>query len=133
MTRDYMFRTVSQIMVNYRDSPLSRGAAGQVRGGDRLPWVAVDSGDNYAPLKEICWQAHVYGTVEPSLSAWCVAHGVKLHTFAWRAEHQAAGLVRNALYLMRPDSYVALADEDAAPDGLDSYFATRRITPSSTP
>ena len=37
--RPFLFRTVSQIGVHYRESPLSEGAAGSVRGGDRLPWV----------------------------------------------------------------------------------------------
>ena len=37
--RRLMFRTVSQIAVNYRASPLSEGWAGAVHGGDRLPWV----------------------------------------------------------------------------------------------
>ncbi len=39
--REFMFRTVSQITLNYRQGPLSRGAAGRVHGGDRLPWVDV--------------------------------------------------------------------------------------------
>ena len=57
-----MFRTVSQIRVNYRHSPLSEGAAGAVRGGDRLPWVAAGpSEDNFAPLTSLDWQVHVYG------------------------------------------------------------------------
>ena len=38
--REFVFRTVSQITLNYRGSPLSRGAAGHVHGGDRLPWAA---------------------------------------------------------------------------------------------
>src|SRR4051812_1600675 len=59
--RDYMFRTVSQIMLNYHDSPLSLGVAGKIRGGDRLPWVATSAADSHAPLTEISWQAHVYG------------------------------------------------------------------------
>ena len=37
--RRLMFRTVSQIAVNYRASRLSEGRAGAVHGGDRLPWV----------------------------------------------------------------------------------------------
>jgi len=37
--RVWVFRTVSQIGVNYRDSLLSVGVAGPLRGGDRLPWV----------------------------------------------------------------------------------------------
>jgi len=43
--REYLFRTVSQITLNYRDGPLSVGAAGHVHGGDRLPWVPLDGTD----------------------------------------------------------------------------------------
>jgi hypothetical protein len=45
--REYLFRTVSQITLNYRDGPLSVGAAGHVHGGDRLPWVPLDGTDNF--------------------------------------------------------------------------------------
>jgi len=44
--RDYLFRTVSQIRLNYRGGPLSVGVAGHVHGGDRLPWVGIDGRDN---------------------------------------------------------------------------------------
>jgi hypothetical protein len=39
----------------------------------------------------------------------CADHDVPLHVFDWRWEHHAAGLARDALYLLRPDTYVALA------------------------
>ena len=39
--RRFLFRTVSQISVNYRGCPLSDGCAGAVHGGDRLPWVPL--------------------------------------------------------------------------------------------
>ncbi len=68
--REFLFRTVSQIMLNYRGGPLSRGAAGQVQGGDRLPWVRIDGADNFASLASMDWQVHVYG------SASCRAHGM---------------------------------------------------------
>ena len=48
--REYMFRTVSQITLNYRGGPLSAGAAGEVHGGDRLPWVSIDGKDNFEPF-----------------------------------------------------------------------------------
>ena len=35
--RPYLFRTVSQTLINYRGSRLSEGRAGRVHGGDRLP------------------------------------------------------------------------------------------------
>jgi 2-polyprenyl-6-methoxyphenol hydroxylase-like FAD-dependent oxidoreductase len=37
--REYIFRTVSQITLNYRGTSLSAGSAGHVHGGDRLPWA----------------------------------------------------------------------------------------------
>src|SRR5213079_400204 len=54
--REFMFRTVSQIMLNYRNGPLSRGTAGHVHGGDRLPWARVDGADNFATLATLDWQ-----------------------------------------------------------------------------
>jgi 2-polyprenyl-6-methoxyphenol hydroxylase-like FAD-dependent oxidoreductase len=119
--RDYMFRTVSQIMLNYRDGPLSHGFAGQVHGGDRLPWVSVDGTDNFSSLAIPVWQIHVYGSPGSELTSWCALHGVPMHVFPWRAEHEAAGLARDAYYLLRPDSYVALADSSGAPEALDRY------------
>ncbi len=38
-SREFLFRTVSQVTLHYRGMPLSQGAAGHVHGGDRLPWA----------------------------------------------------------------------------------------------
>src|SRR5947208_7209687 len=43
--REWLFRTVSQVTINYRQSPLSVGEAGELRGGDRLPWVTLGDVD----------------------------------------------------------------------------------------
>ena len=125
--REYLFRTVSQITLNYRGGPLSVGAAGHVHGGDRLPWVSIDGKDNFELLAEMNWQVHVYGSASADLSAWCAGHGVPLHVFDWRSEHEAAGLARDAIYLLRPDTYVALTDPSGTPDALDRYCADRGI------
>ncbi len=70
--RRFLFRTVSQIGINYRHSPLSAGKAGAVRGGDRLPWVRTTTGhDNFAPLTSLTWQVHVYGEARAELTATC--------------------------------------------------------------
>ena len=128
--RRFAFRTVSQIMLNYRDGPLSRGVAGNVHGGDRLPWAPIDGVDNFASLTAMDWQVHVYGSASPALTAWCARQNVPLHAFPWRSEYEAAGLARNALYLLRPDTYVALADATGDPDTLDRYFADMIIRPA---
>jgi 2-polyprenyl-6-methoxyphenol hydroxylase-like FAD-dependent oxidoreductase len=125
--REYLFRTVSQITLNYRGGPLSVGAAGHVHGGDRLPWVPIDGKDNFEPLAAMTWQVHVYGLASTELTAWCASHDVPLHIFDWRSEHEAAGLARDAIYLLRPDTYVALVDPSGAPNALERYGADHGI------
>ena len=129
--RRFAFRTVSQTAINYRGSRLSRGSAGSVQGGDRLPWAQADGMDNFAPVTAIGWQVHVYGAAKPPLTAWCEKQRVPLRVFPWQARHEAAGLVRDALYLLRPDTYVALVEANGAADVVDRYFNELGIHPSS--
>ena len=125
--REFLFRTVSQIMLNYRDGPLSEGTAGHVHGGDRLPWAPKGSKDNFIPLAEPVWQVHVYGTANSDLSTWCSTHELALHQFDWGPEHEKAGLHRDAMYLIRPDTYVALADAAGSPSAIESYCSQRHL------
>ncbi|HEX6441763.1 MAG TPA: FAD-dependent oxidoreductase [Stellaceae bacterium] len=127
--REWMFRTVSQVMINYRGGPLSVGEAGDVKGGDRLPWIATRALDNYRPLADMGWQVHVYGEARPELRDWCGQYNLPIHVFGWQPEFGNAGLRENALYLLRPDTYIALADGDASPDALRLYFEDRAIQP----
>jgi 2-polyprenyl-6-methoxyphenol hydroxylase-like FAD-dependent oxidoreductase len=120
--REYLFRTVSQIMLNYRGGPLSAGNAGHVHGGDRLPWAESGGSDNFTPLADAVWQTHVYGSVRPELATWCAAHRLPLHRFDWSSAHETAGLARDAVYLVRPDTYVALADTSGTPTAIERYF-----------
>jgi hypothetical protein len=85
--------------------------------------VPVDGADNFATLATMDWQVHVYGSVRAELAAWCAARNVPLHIFGWRSDYEMAGLARDALYLLRPDTYVALADGSGTADSLDRYFA----------
>jgi 2-polyprenyl-6-methoxyphenol hydroxylase-like FAD-dependent oxidoreductase len=131
--RRFAFRTISQITLNYRGGPLSSGEAGGVRAGDRLPWAVTDGSDNFGTLATITWQVHVYGTAKPELEAWCQRQSVPLHVFGWRSEHEKAGLARDALYLLRPDTYVALADPNGSANALARYFSERGIKPGPLP
>jgi hypothetical protein len=53
----------------------------------------------------------------------CAELRVPLHVFAWKTQMQRAGLQKDALYLVRPDGYVGLADPRASAEGLRRYFA----------
>ena len=127
--RRFMFRTISQIAIQYRGSSLSEGRAGAVRGGDRLPWVAATEHDrdNFAPLTSLAWQVHVYGDAAPEVEAVCRERNLPLHRFPWRHEMSQAGLERNALYLVRPDGYVAFAHPGGAAMALTDYLDARKL------
>jgi len=126
--RRFAFRTVSQIAVNYRSSPLSTGAAGKLKGGDRLPWVeSAGAQGNFAPLATLNWQVHVYGAPNAKIAEFCAQRALQYQQFPWQAACHEAGIMRDAVYLVRPDGYVALADPGAAPQKLAQYFATRAI------
>jgi 2-polyprenyl-6-methoxyphenol hydroxylase-like FAD-dependent oxidoreductase len=126
--RRFMFRTISQTVITYRGQQLSAGRAGRVHGGDRLPWVSLGEGhDNFAALASLAWQVHVYGEASTTLRETCRARGVSLHVFTWRRTMRRAGLLRNAVYLARPDGHVALASTDRTGAALASYLDARGL------
>jgi 2-polyprenyl-6-methoxyphenol hydroxylase-like FAD-dependent oxidoreductase len=130
--RRFMFRTVSQTAIDYRNSALSEGAAGTIHGGDRLPWVEAPGVDNFQPLVSLDWQVHVYGDARPDLREVCEMRGLSLHVFPWRSEIRHTGLRRNAAYLVRPDGYVGLVDRDASAKSLAAYLDVRGIKAQPT-
>lgn len=124
--RQFMFRVLSQTLVSYSEGPMSQGRAGDVRGGDRLPFVATV--DNHAPLSAMVWQVHVYGAPRPDLEAWCRTQGIALHRFDFGAAEAEAGLARDAAYLIRPDTYVAVAEPDASVANLEDWRTRHGLT-----
>jgi 2-polyprenyl-6-methoxyphenol hydroxylase-like FAD-dependent oxidoreductase len=129
--RRLAFRTISQTAIHYRESALSTGHAGAVRGGDRLPWVPLGPAgrrvDNFAALASLEWQVHVYGDPVPEVRALCAERNLTLHEFRWQPAMRRVGLRRNALYLVRPDGYVGLATSKQSALALDAYLNAREI------
>lgn len=105
--RRAQFRLISQTRITYRASPLSDGAAGGAYAGDRLPWI--EGADNYAPLKSLGWQLHVYGTATSGLREFVRSAKLPLHEWPWTAAARRAGLARDAVYLVRPDGHIGFA------------------------
>lgn len=125
----FAFRTVSQISVNYRDSALSRGAAGKLHGGDRLPWVKIGQGeqDNFAALTSMDWQIHVYGHATLELRTLADGRKIPLHAFPWGAGMRHAGLRRDAVYLIRPDGYIGLVDSAGSATAIGTYLSEKNL------
>jgi 2-polyprenyl-6-methoxyphenol hydroxylase-like FAD-dependent oxidoreductase len=107
--RRLLFRAVSQIGIEYRDSAWSEGRAGSVHAGDRLPWVAPEregGADNFTPLGSLDWQVHVYGAVPAGLAERCGERGLALQVFPSGEAARHAGLRDDHAYLVRPDGYL---------------------------
>jgi 2-polyprenyl-6-methoxyphenol hydroxylase-like FAD-dependent oxidoreductase len=118
LTRRTGFRLVAQLEISYRESAVSDGFAGDLHAGDRLPWVPNPTGsDNFEPLATREWQLHVYGAASDALRA----AGLPVHVFPFSDAAKAAGLARDAVYLIRPDGYIGWADADGDVASLARY------------
>ena len=125
--REFIFRTISQITLNYRGKGLDEGHVGSVHGGERLPWVRGAGFDNYDALKRIDWQVHVYGDAHDALKRWCDDRGIPMQAYRWNEVMGEAGLKKDALYLIRPDTYVAFASTTQDTVGIDNFLEKARL------
>jgi hypothetical protein len=89
--------------------------------------------DNFLPLASLAWQVHVYGEVRPGLAEYCGELQIPLHHFAWRPDMRRTGLSPGALYLVRPDGHVALADPLARRERLRDYLSATGHGNKGTP
>jgi hypothetical protein len=121
-----MFRTLSQIAIKYPQSFLSAGQAGRIKGGDRLPWVTMvndnqSSAGNFDSLRDMQWQVHCYGKMSNKLQDFFTDKKIPLFIFEWSAAARKAGYLENAIYIVRPDGYVGLADPQEDFERLSTY------------
>jgi 2-polyprenyl-6-methoxyphenol hydroxylase-like FAD-dependent oxidoreductase len=132
--RRFLFRTLSQLVIDYRESPISEGKAGRLHSGDRLPWVPEIAGvgeDNHAALSSLAWQVHMYSRGSEPIERACAELGIALRVFPWTPAMARAGFAPGAVYLVRPDGYIALADAGARPERLLAY-ARRWLSAASS-
>ena len=110
--RKNMFLMVSQLKVAYPQSSLSRNVLnvtkGKVLAGDRLPWIDGDEKlpDNHDSLTICSWQAHVYGDVKPDFVKSLQERGLLLKVYPWSLRTDLVGLVKDAVYFVRPDGHI---------------------------
>jgi hypothetical protein len=89
--------------------------------------------NNFEPLRSLDWQAHVYGEEDEELKTVCRELHLPCHVFAWSDGANDAGLKRDALYLVRPDGYVALASFEQSADKLKAFVERFDLRFSSPP
>lgn len=123
--RHFLFNTVSQIRIHYPNSPISKGRAGKIKGGDRLPWIKDNTINNYKPLELLDWQIHIYGDITTQDFKNTIEKlGLKIYVFLWQPKLSKLGFQKNAVYLIRPDGYVAYANSIQDGEALKTFLSS---------
>jgi 2-polyprenyl-6-methoxyphenol hydroxylase-like FAD-dependent oxidoreductase len=136
--RRLAFRTVSQIGIRYRESPLSRmlaGVAGDApQAGDRFPWMKLRfegssaAEDLFQRLDDTRFNLLVIGQGAPAVAGGDL---LRVHAVADdpsnREELDRAKIAGAAFYLLRPDGHVGLAGARLEAGAVERWFAEYRI------
>jgi len=141
--RKLAFRTISQIGIHYRESPLSKTLPGvpdgAPRAGDRFPWLQLKFRQNgptedlFQKLDDTRFNLIVIGqpapsAVTPGLGDLLRTHAIPddVHNAREFARAQISGA---ACYLLRPDGYVGLAGTRLQAETLTRYLAEAHLRP----
>ena len=133
--RKLAFRTISQIGIRYRKSPLSKNLPGlsedAPRAGDRFPWMKLSfhhSGpveDLFTRLDDTRFNLLIFGQVAPITLE--IGELVRVHTVSESSanvsEQKRVGIIGCAFYLLRPDGHVGLAGKEVDATAIKSYLA----------
>lgn len=139
--RRLAFRTISQIGIRYRRSPLSQTLAGLPEGapvaGDRFPWLQLKLGaggrveDLFGKLDDTRFNLLVIGQSAPPAAAIGLGELLSVHAIpddpANAAELARAGISGPAFYLLRPDGHIGLAGSRLEPGAMERYLSERHI------
>jgi hypothetical protein len=135
--RKLAFRTISQIGIRYRRSPLSQTLTGLPKGapaaGDRFPWLQLKLRANgpvedlFQTLDDTRYNLIVIGQSAPSGEAPGLGDLLSTHVIP-DDPHNTQELARVRIsgpvfYLLRPDGHIGLAGTRLEPDAVARYLS----------
>jgi 2-polyprenyl-6-methoxyphenol hydroxylase-like FAD-dependent oxidoreductase len=137
--RKLLFRTISQIGIRYRESPLSKtlpGLPGSApRAGDRFPWLRLKTStdgpaeDFFQKLDDTRFNLIVIGQPVPPSGLAGPGDLLRTHAIpsdpANERELERANIPRPSFYLLRPDCHVGLCGIRLEGDAVKRYFSER--------
>jgi len=130
------FRTVSQIGIHYRGSPLSQtdGSISQKspQPGDRFPWLRLKfsadapTEDLYEKLDDTCFHLLVFGQPIPPTDNSALKGLVRVHEILSNPENSRrlahVDIPERSYYLLRPDGHIGLAGVGVDGKRIERYF-----------
>jgi hypothetical protein len=122
--RKTLFQTLSQTRIKYRDSAISEGHAGDLHGGDRMPWT----GDNFGHDSALDWHVQLFGETTAELAHAAERLGLPVLNFPFNERAKVNGISERAVYLVRPDGHIALAVPHQDPDALSAFLTRIGLT-----
>ena len=139
--RKVAFRTISQIGIRYRQSPLSQAQAGlpesAPRAGDRFPWLQLRLRANgpvedlFRALDDTRFNLLVIGQPAPAAVAPDFGDLLRVHAIsdnpANASELARVGISGFAFYLLRPDGHVGLAGTRLDVEAVSRYLSESHL------
>ena len=137
--RKFAFRTISQIGIRYRESPLSQTmdsvSKNAPQAGDRFPWVKLRLRANgpvqdlYKALDDTHFHLLVIGQEAPSKESLAHRDLLRVHVGPDDAHNRdelaQLGIAGPAFYLLRPDGHVGLSGAALDTGAIRRYLSER--------
>ena len=141
--RTFAFKTLSQIGIAYRQSPLSQTvegvAAGAPQAGDRFPWLNLrfradgPREDLFVRLDDMRFNLLMIGQPSPAREQLEYGDLLETHVIALDPDNTSelarAGITGPACYLLRPDGHVGLAAARFDQTQLRRWFEQSGVLP----
>jgi 2-polyprenyl-6-methoxyphenol hydroxylase-like FAD-dependent oxidoreductase len=135
------FRTISQIGITYRQSPLSRtldGVAGNApQAGDRFPWLQLTfqgrdrREDLFQRLDDTRFNLIAFGQPAPMVERLGLGDLLQVHVVPLAGDNAATlgtvSITAPVCYVLRPDGHVGLAGAQIDPAALERWFSEAHV------
>ena len=139
--RRIAFHALSQIGINYRQSPMSRTLPGVNRraplAGDRFPWLQLRFEANgpiedlFQRLDDTRFNLLTFGQPVPSAESFGMGDFLRVHAIPRDGDNAkvlaAVSIGDRAFYLLRPDGHVGVAGIDLDVNAVKRWFSDNHI------